>query len=82
MLSRAYDVVLNGTELGGGSVRIHTQAMQEAVFRTLGIGEEEARAKQSLADQYAEEIAAGLAWSKPLLEQYSVPEQMPNALMG
>lgn len=45
MLSRAYDVVLNGTELGGGSVRIHRQEMQEAVFRTLGIGEEEARAK-------------------------------------
>lgn len=41
--SRAYDMVLNGTELGGGSVRIHTRAMQEAVFGLLGIGEEEAR---------------------------------------
>ena len=45
LLSRAYDVVLNGTEVGGGSVRIHRQPVQEAVFRALGIGEEEARAK-------------------------------------
>ncbi len=44
-LSRAYDMVLNGTELGGGSIRIHDGKMQEAVFRILGIGEEEARAK-------------------------------------
>lgn len=44
-LSRAYDMVLNGTELGGGSIRIHNEKMQEAVFRVLGIGEEEARAK-------------------------------------
>lgn len=40
-LSRAYDMVLNGVELGGGSVRIHNEAMQQAVFRILGIGEEE-----------------------------------------
>ncbi|WP_336366732.1 aspartate--tRNA ligase [Marinobacter sp. C2H3] len=44
-LSRAYDMVLNGTELGGGSIRIHNEQMQQAVFRILGIGEEEARAK-------------------------------------
>ena len=44
-LSRAYDMVLNGTELGGGSIRIHDEKMQETVFRILGIGEEEARAK-------------------------------------
>lgn len=44
-LSRAYDMVLNGTELGGGSIRIHDQAMQQAVFEVLGIGEEEAREK-------------------------------------
>ena len=43
--SRAYDLVLNGTELGGGSVRIHHQEMQEAVFRLLGISEEDARNK-------------------------------------
>ncbi|HEY3644284.1 MAG TPA: aspartate--tRNA ligase [Gammaproteobacteria bacterium] len=43
--SRAYDMVLNGTELGGGSIRIHDQAMQSAVFRMLGISDEDARAK-------------------------------------
>lgn len=44
-LSRAYDMVLNGTELGGGSIRIHRTAMQEAVLELLGIGEQEARDK-------------------------------------
>ncbi len=44
-LSRAYDMVLNGTELGGGSVRIHKRDIQGAVFKILGIGEEEAQEK-------------------------------------
>jgi aspartyl-tRNA synthetase len=44
-LSQAYDLVLNGTELGGGSVRIHTQPMQQAVFNLLGISEAEQREK-------------------------------------
>ena len=44
-VAKAYDMVLNGTELGGGSVRIHRQEMQSAVFELLGIGAEEARAK-------------------------------------
>ncbi|WP_321528742.1 aspartate--tRNA ligase [Sedimenticola selenatireducens] len=44
-LSRAYDMVLNGTEVGGGSIRIHNSAVQERVFRLLGIGEEEAEEK-------------------------------------
>ena len=45
ILSRAYDMVLNGTEVGGGSVRIHRPDMQKAVFKLLGIDEEEAREK-------------------------------------
>ncbi|MAD46551.1 MAG: aspartate--tRNA ligase [Oceanospirillaceae bacterium] len=44
-LSRAYDMVLNGVELGGGSIRIHDEAMQETVFEVLGISEEEQREK-------------------------------------
>ena len=44
-LSRAYDMVLNGTELGGGSIRIHSTEMQQAVLQLLGIGDEEAREK-------------------------------------
>ena len=45
MLSRAYDMVLNGTELGGGSIRIHRSDMQQAVLKLLGISEQEARDK-------------------------------------
>jgi len=44
-LSRAYDMVLNGSEIGGGSIRIHNYDMQMAVFKLLGIDEAEARAK-------------------------------------
>jgi aspartyl-tRNA synthetase len=43
--ARAYDVVLNGTELGGGSIRIHDSQVQERVFRVLGMPAEESRAR-------------------------------------
>jgi len=42
-VAKAYDVVLNGVEVGGGSVRIHREDMQSAVFGLLGIAPEEAR---------------------------------------
>ncbi|MEX0383177.1 aspartate--tRNA ligase [Spiribacter sp. 1M153] len=45
LISRAYDLVLNGTELGGGSIRIHRPEMQWAVFERLGIEADEAREK-------------------------------------
>jgi aspartyl-tRNA synthetase len=43
--ARAYDVVVNGLELGGGSIRIHDPELQERTFRVLGIGKEEAAAR-------------------------------------
>ena len=43
--ARAYDVVLNGVEIGGGSIRIHRQEVQERLFKTLGIEEAESRDK-------------------------------------
>jgi aspartyl-tRNA synthetase len=44
-VSRGYDMVLNGNEIGGGSIRIHRSSMQSAVFDLLGIGREEAELK-------------------------------------
>ncbi len=44
-LAYAYDIVLNGTELGGGSIRIHDREMQKRVFEVIGLGEEEAASK-------------------------------------
>jgi len=44
-VSRGYDMVMNGNEIGGGSIRIHRPEMQSAVFELLGIGAEEAEAK-------------------------------------
>jgi len=45
ILARAYDMVINGTEIGGGSIRINSSDMQMAVFRTLNISEEDAEEK-------------------------------------
>lgn len=62
--SIAYDIVYNGTELGGGSVRIHNSEVQSAIFKALGLTEEEAQEKFGFmvnALQYGTPPHAGLA---------------------
>lgn len=62
--SIAYDIVYNGTELGGGSVRIHSSEVQSAIFKALGLTEEEAQEKFGFmvnALQYGTPPHAGLA---------------------
>jgi len=64
-LSNAYDMVLNGVEVGGGSVRIHNNEMQQAAFEILGIGKEEAQEKFGFlleALKYGTPPHAGLAF--------------------
>jgi len=41
--SRSYDLVLNGTELGSGSIRIHDQRLQEKIFKVIGLNQQEAK---------------------------------------
>ena len=65
VLSRAYDLVLNGTEIGGGSIRIHDQSTQRRVFEMLGLEPEEAEQKFGFllnALKYGAPPHGGIAW--------------------
>ena len=64
-ISRAYDLVLNGNEIGGGSVRIHDQKLQAKVFKLLGISDEDAKIRfghMLEAFEYGVPPHAGIAW--------------------
>ena len=83
--AKAYDVVLNGVELGGGSVRIHDQGLQSRMFRVLGISDEEARARFGFfleALQYGTPPHGGIALGVDRLVMLLAGEQSIREVMA
>ncbi|MBY6185622.1 aspartate--tRNA ligase [Marinobacter hydrocarbonoclasticus] len=84
-LSNAYDMVLNGVEVGGGSVRIHRAEMQSAAFRVLGISDEEAKEKFGFlldALKYGTPPHAGLAFGLDRLVMLMVGAESIREVMA
>ena len=83
--AKAYDLVLNGTEIGGGSIRIHDQALQARMFRLLGISDEEARARFGFfldALQYGTPPHGGIALGVDRLVMLLAGEQSIREVMA
>ena len=75
--AKAYDIVLNGTELGGGSVRIHQEDIQERMFKALGFTNEEAHEQFGFlldAFKYGVPPHAGLAYGLDRLVMHMAKE--------
>ena len=83
--AKAYDLVLNGTEIGGGSIRIHDQALQGRMFRLLGISDEEARTRFGFfleALQYGTPPHGGIALGVDRLVMLLAGEQSIREVMA
>lgn len=83
--AKAYDLVLNGTEIGGGSIRIHDQALQARMFRLLGITEEEAKTRFGFfleALQYGTPPHGGIALGVDRLVMLLAGEQSIREVMA
>ena len=83
--AKAYDLVLNGTEIGGGSIRIHDQALQARMFRLLGISDEEAKARFGFfldALQYGTPPHGGIALGVDRLVMLLAGEQSIREVMA
>ena len=83
--AKAYDLVLNGTEIGGGSIRIHDQSLQTRMFRVLGISDEEARTRFGFfldALQYGTPPHGGIALGVDRLVMLLAGEQSIREVMA
>jgi aspartyl-tRNA synthetase len=83
--AKAYDLVLNGTEIGGGSIRIHDQDLQRRMFRLLGISDDEARARFGFfldALQYGTPPHGGIALGVDRLVMLLAGEQSIREVMA